>query len=84
MGYLVISSVVGGMLAASAEDSDDPFDYALALWANRLNSELAQYMNPSEFMRILGSPEGEEDIETFEGEIYDSNEEDNLDLIATR
>ena len=56
MGYLVITSVVGGMLAASAEDSDDPFDYALALWANRLNSELAQYMNPSEFMRILGSP----------------------------
>ena len=56
IGYIVLTSIIGSILAASADESDDPMDYALALWANRLNSELRQYMSLNEFRRILGSP----------------------------
>jgi hypothetical protein len=56
IGYIVVTGVLGTVLAARAEDSDDPLDYMMAFWANRLHSELRQYNSAGEFFRILGSP----------------------------
>ena len=56
VGFMVVTGVLGSVLAASADEEDDPLYYAMALWANRLNSELMQYTDPREFLRILGSP----------------------------
>lgn len=55
-GYMMITSIIGGILAAAADEEEDAIHYAAALWANRLNSELRQYLSFNEFVRILGSP----------------------------
>ena len=78
IGYIVVSGVLGSVLAARADDSDDPLDYALALWANRLNSELSQYMNPGEFFRILGSPAVSVTLVERIGRLLDQVLQDNL------
>lgn len=52
-----LTFISAGLLGAAAADTDDDeWLWFLAWWAERMNSELMQFINPKEFQRIMRSP----------------------------
>ena len=54
VGGLITTSVLGGMLYS--DDEDDKVQNFFAYQAIRMNSELMQFVNPNDFIRMIESP----------------------------